>query len=138
MKIEVEKLQDEELTLTEDIPAESWEMDSFDIKFVDDIHMECTFRKVGREILVNCTVKTPLEITCSRCLEHVKQNKEYDITLSYSIGNLGEELEVDKDVREEVLLNFPMKVLCDPECKGICPGCGVNLNDGECECINKE
>ncbi|MDD5195443.1 MAG: DUF177 domain-containing protein, partial [Candidatus Omnitrophica bacterium] len=48
-----------------------------------------------------------------------------------------EYLTVDNDIREEVLLNFPMKVLCKPDCKGLCPGCGANLNNEVCKCKQK-
>lgn len=35
---------------------------------------------------------------------------------------------------EETVLNLPIKHLCDDSCKGICPSCGKNLNDGPCGC----
>jgi uncharacterized protein len=37
-------------------------------------------------------------------------------------------------IRELVWLAIPMKHLCDPECRGLCSHCGVNLNDGQCQC----
>lgn len=37
----------------------------------------------------------------------------------------------------EILLALPMKHLCSDDCKGICPNCGKNLNDGECGCVTK-
>ena len=54
--------------------------------------------------------------------------------LNYNLSNLGNYLDIDKDVREEMLLNFPMKVLCSEDCKGICSGCGANLNNQKCSC----
>lgn len=35
---------------------------------------------------------------------------------------------------QQFLLDLPVKTLCDKACKGLCPGCGVNLNEGVCEC----
>ena len=46
----------------------------------------------------------------------------------------GYNLNVDELVYDEILLNLPMKVLCKPNCKGICNRCGMNLNYGECGC----
>ena len=43
-------------------------------------------------------------------------------------------LDVDQLVRNELLLNLPMKVLCDENCKGICNRCGANLNYESCNC----
>ena len=43
-------------------------------------------------------------------------------------------LNLDEIFRDEVILDVPMKHLCKEDCKGICFGCGQNLNDGECRC----
>ena len=37
-------------------------------------------------------------------------------------------------LRESVLLNLPIQPLCRAECRGLCPRCGVNLNDTSCQC----
>jgi uncharacterized protein len=38
------------------------------------------------------------------------------------------------DIRDYALLAIPMKSLCSENCKGLCPNCGANLNDGPCKC----
>jgi len=134
LKIEVERIKDKEIELEEDIPASSWDMDSFDIKFVDNIHLNCKFIRAGKEIVVDTEVITHRIIICSRCLEEVGQTIRQNFKLSYNINDCGDYLEVDNDVREEILLGFPMKVLCRQDCKGLCPHCGVNLNYEECKC----
>ena len=77
-------------------------------------------------------------ITCSRCLQEVKQKQTKKLTLSYNTAELGEFLEIDPDVREEILLTFPLKVLCKDDCKGICADCGVDLNTDRCKCYKKD
>ena len=134
MKIAVDKIKDEPIELTEDIPASSWQMDSFDVKFTGNIHVDCKFTKVSREILTDVEVTLYRDITCSRCLSQENQSIKQSFRKSYNIDSLEEYLDIDNDIREEVLLNFPMKVLCEPDCKGICPKCGVNLNQQECSC----
>lgn len=37
-------------------------------------------------------------------------------------------------VREDMLLSLPMRLLCRPDCKGLCPICGQNWNEGPCQC----
>ncbi|HHW46269.1 MAG TPA: DUF177 domain-containing protein [Clostridiales bacterium] len=49
----------------------------------------------------------------------------------------GMKLDLKELVYTEVLLFLPTKNLCKPDCKGICPSCGRNLNDGECGCNNQ-
>jgi len=137
MKIEVDKIKREPLRICEDIPAGNWDIDSFDIKFLKNIRLVGDFCKIDKEILVDIRVTLNRLITCSRCLKEVEQKINKNFELSYDAVGLGEYLEVDKDVREELLLDFPMKVLCKPDCKGICPECGVDLNNQECACIEK-
>ncbi len=91
-------------------------------------------------------------IPCDRCLEDVK--KEFHITfdkvLDFSDSeddeeeNLnemsfveGSELDVDVLVYDELVMAMPMKVLCKPDCKGICPVCGADRNVEDCGCDTK-
>lgn len=134
MRIRVEEIADQQVTLEETVPVSTWNMDSFDVKFVDDIRQDSQFRKNGKEIFVDTQVVTYRLVTCSRCLETVKQAVKQKFGFVYSLDSLGEYLDIDQDVREEVLLNFPMKVLCGQECRGLCPKCGVNLNKEQCQC----
>ena len=134
VKVAVDRIKQEPTELKETIPAKEWGMDSFDIEFVDDILIDCKLRRIDKEIITDTEVRTYRNITCSRCLEQVRQEVKQNFKKYYNIDNLGEYLDLDKDIREEVLLNFPMKVLCKPDCKGICPKCGVNLNQQECKC----
>ena len=41
-------------------------------------------------------------------------------------------------LRDDILLELPSKFLCKESCKGLCPKCGKNLNEGECSCPKKE
>ncbi len=137
MRVSVKSVKEHNIVLEEDIEASLWDMDSFDVKFVDKIHLKCSFSCVDKEILVDTEVKTHRVITCSRCLQEVGQEVVQHFVLSYQIARLGDYLEVDEDVRQEILLNFPMKVLCRDDCKGLCPGCGANLNYEKCRCKEK-
>jgi uncharacterized protein len=51
---------------------------------------------------------------------------------------IGYDLDVDKLIYGEILVNWPMKILCKNDCKGICNRCGANLNLGECGCDRAE
>ena len=95
-------------------------------------------------------IELSLSVPCDRCLEPVTVPFDIDVDefLTFSedgsarleddeeIINYinGYELDVDGLVSEEVMIGFPMKVLCNEECKGICSVCGANLNRGECGC----
>ena len=44
------------------------------------------------------------------------------------------QLDVDRLMEEEIVINWPTEILCKADCKGLCPKCGHNLNQGECGC----
>jgi uncharacterized protein len=44
------------------------------------------------------------------------------------------ELDLGEPIREELVLAAPTYTLCDPECKGLCPHCGADLNETTCDC----
>ena len=86
---------------------------------------------------------------CDRC--GVDTVREHTVTLekSLAVSIEGEEsdtillvpdmkLDLDELVYSEVLVSLPMKHLCHTDCRGICPKCGKNLNDGKCGCPEKE
>jgi len=109
--------------------------------------------KGGKKLTIKATGDFTFSVPCSRCLEPQEVNVpisfENDIDMNLSASersqNLDEteyingyDLNVDRLVYEEILLGFPMKVLCDESCKGICCICGANLNHGECGCDRTE
>ena len=105
-------------------------------------------KKQPISVHITATVDIDVAIPCSRCLEEVPTNMHFDIdkTLKITDGALvdeemeetdyliGFELDVDKLVYAEILVNWPMRVLCKDDCKGICKVCGMNLNKGTCSC----
>lgn len=88
-----------------------------------------------------------LNIPCDRCLEDVQTDISFSIEKSLDLSGSdsdrieveedfcnGSQLDVDRLVTPEIFLNLPGKVLCRPDCKGLCPNCGKDLNAGECGC----
>lgn len=82
---------------------------------------------------------------CDRCARQVDKRCDYSFShiLVRSLENedddhyievRDEKLNLDQLVREDILLELPTKFLCREDCRGICPKCGKNLNDGPCGC----
>lgn len=88
----------------------------------------------GADLIVTGSASVPLATVCARCLD--------DIRVPITVKDLCfhfekvKDLEVDltEDVREELLLAVPSCFYCSPDCKGICPMCGANLNHETCSC----
>ena len=107
----------------------------------------------NRKVKIEVKTSLALAVPCDRCTEDVtipmdiETKKEIDFSMSEEQRAedldetnyvTGYDLDVDKLIYEEVLIGFPMKVLCRQGCKGICKVCGANLNKGECGCDRTE
>ena len=64
--------------------------------------------------------------------EQIEENVDEYVILS------GKELDVDEQLREEILLCFPQKILCSDDCPGLCPKCGKPKREGDCGCVTRE
>lgn len=134
MKVAIETLHEEPTRLQEEINPQSWDMDSFDVKFVETISLTADFTRKEKHILVELEVTTRRMILCSRCLDKVKQTVRQHFRFCYNRTSLKDFLDMDNAIREEILLHFPMKLLCKPDCRGLCPECRRNLNHHDCTC----
>jgi uncharacterized protein len=85
-------------------------------------------------------IKGDFLLTCDRCCDKFLQYKEikFDEIFELDKKEISERMiYLDNRIRDIVLTSFPIKILCNENCKGICLGCGVNLNKEKCKCVNK-
>ena len=106
----------------------------------------------NKRLLIQGDVDLTVSIPCSRCLEdvptdiHISVDKELELNgsevndeeMEVTDYLIGLNLDIDKLIYGEILVNWPMKVLCKEDCKGICKVCGMNLNKGNCDCQRTE
>jgi len=112
----------------------------------------------GGEIRIRGHLETTLGASCDRCLGSAEIAIDRDFDLFYrpvstiaraeEIEVPDEELEVgfypgdgvelDDAITEQVILAVPMKVVCGPDCRGLCPNCGANWNRERCDCPRRE
>ncbi len=72
-----------------------------------------------------------------KAVEEEKQNERLQEGLLRSVGSYWE-LDIGGFLWEQFMLAMPVKPLCRPDCKGICPVCGANLNTTTCNCGKEE
>jgi uncharacterized protein len=77
-----------------------------------------------------------VEHICGRCLMPVKDAVNQPFELFYEIKGV-EDIETLDDLREILILNHPISFVCREDCRGLCPQCGVNLNERSCDCQKK-
>ena len=120
----------------------------------DDVRATIRLRAFGEAVRLQGRVDTVLSLQCCRCLECYPYSltSQIDITLfpetdivteeETELGRddlkasffSGEEVDLSGLIREQIILATPLKPLCREQCKGLCPQCGANLNEGDCGC----
>lgn len=109
-----------------------------------------TLKNIGKgKALVQASTSFTMELACDRCLKPVKYSMEIEAKQEVVSPDYAEEitedsesenfmesyqLKVDDLIYSDIVLNWPMKILCREDCKGICRICGKDLNTGECGC----
>ena len=115
-------------------PKEMWHPFAFDYT--------CT--NAGDLYVLEGRLKSHTSHQCSRCLVPVDILLDADILEQFSfrphgVGAdvrrfFGDEIDITEALRENIILNLPSKPLCAPDCRGLCPHCGTDLNQDPCQC----
>ena len=121
------------------------------VTFPNPVRVLGTVSDKAGYIALNAALTLSYKTVCDRCLRPVSAHLNVDfsrpVALAGSLQNEDEDeyliakdrtLELDEPFIEEIILNFPAKHLCREDCKGLCPKCGKDLNDGSCACEGKE
>jgi uncharacterized protein len=88
------------------------------------------------------TLKAPWTGQCRRCLAPASGQMQIRVLEHFTVGGDGsdtyplvdDELDLEPMVHDAVLLELPQAPLCSPDCKGLCPTCGVDRNREACNC----
>lgn len=154
MFLDVKDLAVRKLPIHKTYAPGSIDYQSDEVKQVGPLEVTATAELVDGQIRIDGQLETKIEMSCARCLEPVVEDVSRSFDLIYSplpkgvkpeeerlkdddseIGFFqGEGIFLADVLREQVLLALPMKVICQSDCRGLCPNCGVNLNHEECRC----
>ena len=126
--------------------------------FARPVHTRLKARPVGDIIEVSGDIRTTVGLACCRCLVRFDHGLASDFSLVFSrhvsgesemeegalvdlteeqIGTVlfeGDVIDLTDIIQEQIVMALPMRPLCDPVCKGLCPECGANQNRGNCGC----
>ncbi|HEX4346214.1 MAG TPA: DUF177 domain-containing protein [Vicinamibacterales bacterium] len=134
-------------------PAETFAADQENFTVVSPVTLGLDVHKDKDHFRLEGRVETLIELPCSRCLEPFRWpvNSIFDLRYQPRQAASASEREIEEDdfssafyendeidlvqmMREQFYLSLPMKPLCRPDCRGLCPQCGTNLNRGTCDC----
>ncbi len=90
---------------------------------------------VAGELIVKGKVAVDVQFRCSRCLDQFPLTVlDPGFEFVRELDDMNESVDLTPDMREAILVSFPAYPVCRPDCKGVCPRCGANLNRERCDC----
>ncbi len=138
MKVKVKDIPRNGLKLDNTLSAEDLGLTDEEFKVATPLHVQGEVRKAEDSLVVDVEVEGKYEFTCARCLEPVIQKRVDDFKVYVDLDPQMDIVDIGDEVRQEMLVTFSPIVVCKEDCKGLCAGCGANLNLEKCKCINKK
>ena len=146
--------QEGSLEIRAEIPSEDPSWEGTELRFSAPLSVSGQVQWIpSGEVVARLRLQSDLDQECRRCLEPVVVSVEEELDIVFA--PLDDQDDFDEDgvrplpqgtvdldlgeaIREEVILSQSLLALCQPHCKGLCPSCGINLNEERCECSRNE
>ena len=122
-----------------------------DITFTGEINVTGGIKDMSGYTTLDITASIPFRTHCARCWKEISRTFKLDFSKRIAGKNVLENednddylliednrVDLDTPLIEAINMNFPMTFLCKEDCKGLCPKCGKDLNEGKCGCPEKE
>jgi len=134
MKIDIRNIPPEGLFREENIPPEELDPETEMVSLSGPVAVKAMIFRIGDILDINAAVSAVLKLNCSRCLCDYSLPLAKAFRCDHRIESGEEEADLTPYVRDELMIDYPVKPLCNDNCKGLCRGCGADLNKGGCSC----
>ena len=135
MKVQIDQIRPEGLTIEENLDSKALELDTEIATVQGPLAVTARLRRVNDVVQAGLTVKGSISLVCCRCLDEFTVTVNTDFNVDYPLEKGVRFIDLDPDIRDYILLDYPIKPLCKEDCKGLCPKCGQNLNNvTKCDC----
>ena len=151
MKINILNLKEGKTEYFEKYNENTLDLKGLEFSLIGQLNAHIVIEKWRGKVKLSLEADFTLKMQCSRCLEHFERSFHEEATFYlkagkeevkaekslkdediYTLFYATDEIDVTPLIRDMVILVYPMKPLCKPDCKGLCPVCGVNLNKMKC------
>ncbi|PIQ85786.1 MAG: hypothetical protein COV73_05440 [Candidatus Omnitrophica bacterium CG11_big_fil_rev_8_21_14_0_20_43_6] len=134
MKIIINRVPEEGLYLEELISSGQLDLETALIKFRSPVKVSARISRITNALTVDLNIRANILADCSRCLNEFEWIFDKDVRLNYPLESSDVFIDLNPQIREEIILDYPIKPLCSLNCKGLCLKCGKNKNEGGCNC----
>lgn len=155
LKLDLNRLEREGSVRVEGaIPADEPLWEGSDLTFRGPLRVSLRAQaSVSGEVILRGRLEGVLARDCRRCLDPVELEVGQEVTLVYVPADAlsteedpeirevpagADELDLTVAIREELILELPTYLVCSPDCQGLCPQCGVKLDEETCTCTTDE
>jgi uncharacterized protein len=159
MNIHVSQIsEDDGLSIRHLYPEGEPALEGQESRLVGETSLNARATREGEKVRLVGSLSATVRIECDRCLTPiiVPIDQSFDLLYVPPLGagaqeehELGDKdlsvafyhnqtIDCDDLVREQVELTLPMARLCGDDCRGLCPQCGANLNEGQCACTTDQ
>lgn len=124
------------------------------IEIISPVEVNGKTYVIDDRLYIHLQINTNMEANCSRCLESFTYPFKSSISAEFVhedlFGNQDDEpdddiiyykesiINLDELIKENIIMNIPMKLVCNESCQGLCSNCGVKLNGDSCNCDNSQ
>ncbi len=154
VSIDLQKISEVPQAFSEDLSLGIERLDPDIVAGTMEVHLEGRIIPMEEHHLIRGTFRASGPVLCTRCLSPIPWKGEGEFTVELRPPLTGREDEVELDsteldviflegsmleledlAAEQISLELPMRILCSPDCAGLCPRCGMNKNiEGACRC----
>ena len=134
MKVIVKRIPVDGETLQGIEPPSIMDLHETDVTFDSDIEYDLYAQIQGSALLVTGKLRAPAKFICSRCLQKFPETVRVNAFVFHRELKGEDFVDLTENLREDIILELPQRALCQQNCKGLCPVCGKDLNEGVCRC----
>jgi len=127
-------LERQDIDLAGEVPAAEIGLEDTADESFSPVTYDLHASRVGRGVLVRGSASVRVAGPCTRCLEPSEMVLAAPDVCQFHEQPAGETLDLAPQLREDLLINLPMKRLCRDDCRGLCPVCGGDRNRRRCRC----
>ncbi len=122
-------------------------LENHDYSFIDSVCASGEIFRRDEQLWIRLKYKSMVEFVCDRCLEKFSYPLENEIERvlaredEFDVEWLvirKEKLDLSEAIIDDILLNLPIQLVCKADCQGLCPQCGLNLNQASCDCTQDD
>lgn len=134
--VDIARLDEGGEKLVGDVDSAVLELDDLSyLKPVGPLHYDLVAQMLGDELLVKGRLSLPCSCVCARCACDFEATfEDADYCESFEILKEDDFFDLTDSLRECIIVSLPFYPHCREDCRGLCPGCGADLNREECRC----